>query len=191
MIPCRKDPSMNSQRFINLSFDANGVDGEMEAVNANEGAEFTLPSCGFNIEGCIFECWEISGSNIEEPFAVDAGDAIIVNGDITATALWSIEESYAPEAPGEDEAGLVEVETEEEEGDDGLTIEYEETSEEIPDDYVEETTPVLEESPAEESSTEMPSEVGSAVGGTAIAAIVLILAAAGIAVARKKKKKPH
>ena len=181
---------MNSQRFINLSFDANGVDGEMEAVNANEGAESTLPSYGFNIEGCIFECWEISGSNIEEPFAVDAGDAIIVNGDITATALWSIEESYAPEAPGEDEAGLVEVETEEE-GDDGLTIEYEETSEEIPDDYVEETTPVLEESPAEESSTEMPSEVGSAVGGTAIAAIVLILAAAGIAVARKKKKKPH
>jgi len=80
-----------------VSFDAGGGDGEMKAVKTNEGAEYTLPESAFKLEGYVFESWEISGAGIEEPYAVNAGDTIIVTGDMTATALWAEDEGYVPQ----------------------------------------------------------------------------------------------
>ena len=188
-----------------IRFESGGADGEMKAVRTNEGAEYTMPECAYQLEGCFFGYWEISGAGIEEPYAVNAGDTIVVTGDTTATALWNIDESYVPKA---EIVEGVEAEPEVEEaaeGDvgDGLVIEYDEVPEEIPDVYVDEAASLenvdpMDNLPEEETSietpaeAEAPSEVGSVFSGAGtaaiIAALVLVLVAAGIAVTRKKKK---
>ena len=202
--PVEAEPKAEAPKLgpeCTICFESGGADGEMKAVGTNEGAEYTLPECAYQLEGCFFECWEISGAGIEQPFVVNAGDTIVVTGDMTATALWNIDESYVPEA---EIVEGVEAEPEVEEaaeGDvgDGLVIEYDEVPEEIPDVYVDEDAALpAAETPAEETAVEipaeesMPSEVGSVFNGAGtaaiVAAIVLVLAAAGIAVTRKKKK---
>lgn len=188
-----------------VRFESGGGEGEMKAVKSNEGAEYVLPGCDFRVEGCIFAYWEISGAGIEEPYTAYAGDTIVVSGDMTATALWFIDESYVPE---EETAEAAEAEPEVEEAADGdmgngFVFEYEEVAEEIADVYVNEEASVsdidpMDNLPAEDGTieapaeAEAPSEVGSVFSGAGtaaiIAALVLALAAAGIAVTRKKKK---
>ena len=189
-----------------IRFESGGADGEMEAVGTNEGAEYTLPDCAYQLEGCFFECWEISGAGIEQPFVVNAGDTIVVTGDMTATALWNTDENYEPEV---ETAEAVETEPEvdvaaENDMGDGLVIdEYEEVPEEIPLVIVDEEASVENDDstdnlPAEDTAIEAPAEVeapsetGTAVSGTGIAAIVtaavLAIAAALFAILKKKKK---
>ena len=188
-----------------IRFESGGGEGEMKAVKTNEGAEYVLPECAYQLEGCFFGYWEISGAGIEEPYAVNAGDTIVVTGDTTATALWNIDESYVPE---EEIVEAVEAEPELEEAadgeaDNGLAVEYDEVAEENTEVYVNEEASVenvdpMDNLPAEDTTVEAPaeaeapSEVGSVFSGAGtaaiIAALVLVLAAAGIAVTRKKKK---
>ena len=202
----------SSEKYT-VSFDGGGADGEMEAVEVAAGSEFTLPDCEYAVEGCAFECWAISGDGIEETFAANAGDTIVVNGNITAMALWTISEDVvtgdAEAAPAAEAVEDAEDTDETPEGDmGGLTFEYEETPEESTMAFTDDSEVTVEEAstPEEEAAPEAepapeevaapaeeaPSEIGSVFGGAGtaaiVAAIVLVLAAAGIALARKKKK---
>lgn len=170
-----------------VSFDGGGGDGAMDAVEVT-GGEYVLPEANYSIEGCSFDCWEISGDGIES-FTAQAGEAIAVGGNVTATAIWSIDEA-APEEIGvelTDEAvdePIAEEAPVAEDDTDGLSADTGE-GEAVPE---ESDVIVLEDEPVAEA----PSEVGSVFGGAGtaaiIAAIALVLAAAGIAVVKKKKK---
>ncbi|MBQ3329524.1 MAG: InlB B-repeat-containing protein, partial [Eggerthellaceae bacterium] len=185
-----------------ISFDGGGGTGEMGSESAADGSEYTLPACGFEIEGAVFDCWEISGNNVSAPYTAKAGETIVVDGDLTATAMWTIDESAggpeatdaeADEAQAPEAEGAPEAEEAPDEADDGLNVEYEAVPEENTTGKVEEEAGEADEDAAIEATTEeAPSEVGTIFGGAGTAAIVaaiaLILAAVGITIARKKKK---
>ena len=62
-----------------VTFDANGGEGEMSAVQAEKGAELTLPECGFTApEGKKFGGWDKGAP----------GTTIKVDGDLVIKAKW-------------------------------------------------------------------------------------------------------
>ncbi|MBQ6662996.1 MAG: bacterial Ig-like domain-containing protein, partial [Firmicutes bacterium] len=64
-----------------ISFDANGGDGEMEAQTAYEGKKFELPECGFTAPGGYeFDAWDKGA----------AGDEITVTENTVIKAQWKL-----------------------------------------------------------------------------------------------------
>ena len=66
-----------------VSFNANGGSGTMNSANVGEGAEYTLPSCGFSAPAnMIFDCWKVGGISYQP------GQKITINADTVVTAQW-------------------------------------------------------------------------------------------------------
>ena len=64
---------------VTLSFDPNGGSGSMESVEAEPGAEVTIPENGFTAPaGMIFDGWDLG----------EAGDKLILTEDTVAKAMW-------------------------------------------------------------------------------------------------------
>ena len=62
-----------------ITFDANGGGGEMAAVQAEKGARYVLPACGFSAPaGKTFDKWDLG----------PAGTAVTLDGDAVLTAQW-------------------------------------------------------------------------------------------------------
>lgn len=62
-----------------VNFDPGGGTGSMAAVTVNPGEKLTLPPCAFTPPaGKVFDQWDLG----------PAGDAVIIPGDATVTALW-------------------------------------------------------------------------------------------------------
>ena len=191
-----------SARMCTITFNSGGADGEMSAVQAADGSEYTLPDCAYYLDGCTFDVWVVESSNGGEPFGCRPGDRIIVDGDMTITAYWLWDETATENQAEEIVEPSIEYGEEEEVFLDfpaeGLQIEYD-------DVLVEDTSAVTVDIPIDDAPVETddgsvvidvvddaPSEIGSVFSGAGIAAIVaaaiLVIAAAGIAVARKKKR---
>lgn len=75
-----------------VTFDANGGTGSMTAASVEEGAQYTLPSCGFTatMDGDKireFDAWEVDGVTYQP------GDKLpAATGDITVKATWKYAE---------------------------------------------------------------------------------------------------
>ena len=68
-----------------VSFDANGGTGEMEDMFIASGRALVLPDCLFTApQGMTFSGWTIDGETFQ------AGEAVAVNGDMTAVARWYV-----------------------------------------------------------------------------------------------------
>ena len=82
-----------------VSFDENGSTASMSEEQADQGSAYTLPACTLAApEGKEFKCWLVG--DVE----MNAGDRIVVNGDISVKAVWKDAETPAePEQPGETE----------------------------------------------------------------------------------------
>ena len=76
-----------------VSFAANGGKGTMANATIEEGAEYTLPACGFTAPaGKVFKAWSVNGTERS------VGDKITVNADTTVTAVWKVK--LNPYVPG-------------------------------------------------------------------------------------------
>ena len=68
---------------MDITFDAGGGTGTMDAVQVATGSEYTLPECGFTApDGMEFDRWKI-GTNLYE-----VGTKITVKEDLELTAVW-------------------------------------------------------------------------------------------------------
>jgi hypothetical protein len=159
-------------------------------VQVTGGSEYTMPNPGYAVEGAAFDFWEVNGNGAEEPFAINAGDTLIVAGNMTATASWAFSDGGEALDYGT-EASDASDEVSADDSDNGLDFdEVEEVQEEVTDIIVEDDSEV--EAAIEPETVNAPSEVGSVFSGAGVAAIVaavaLVIAAAAVAVIRKKKK---
>ena len=76
-----------------VNFAANGGKGTMANATIEEGAEYTLPACGFTAPaGKVFKAWSVNGTERS------VGDKITVNADTTVTAVWKVK--LNPYVPG-------------------------------------------------------------------------------------------
>ena len=72
--------------FANVHFERNGGRGNMEDITAEIGAEVKLPLNGFAAPvDKSFDYWMVKGEK------KNPGDAIVVDGDLTVTAIWKAE----------------------------------------------------------------------------------------------------
>lgn len=72
--------------FANIHFERNGGRGDMEDIKAEVGAKVKLPLNGFDAPSDkSFDCWMVKGEK------KNPGDAIVVDGDLTVTAIWKAE----------------------------------------------------------------------------------------------------
>ena len=72
--------------YVNIHFERNGGRGNMEDIKAEVGATVKLPLNGFDSPSDkSFECWMVKGEK------KNPGDAIVVDGDLTVTAIWKAE----------------------------------------------------------------------------------------------------
>ena len=72
--------------FANIHFERNGGRGDMKDIKAEVGATVKLPLNGFDAPSDkSFECWMVKGEK------KNPGDAIVVDGDLTVTAIWKAE----------------------------------------------------------------------------------------------------
>lgn len=72
--------------FANVHFERNGGRGDMEDIKAEVGATVKLPLNGFDSPSDkSFDCWMVKGEK------KNPGDAIVVDGDLTVTAIWKAE----------------------------------------------------------------------------------------------------
>ena len=158
--------------MITVTFESGGADGEMQPMNVAASSELTLPESEYYLDGLAFAGWEIDGT------AYQPGDTVVVSGDTVVNAMWmeagdegALEYGEEQVDPGDE--GAEEATAEE---DNGLDVEVEE----------------VEAEDAEAVAENTPSEAGTAVSGTGIAAIVtaavLAIAAALFAILKKKKK---
>jgi len=68
---------------MDITFNAGGGTGTMDAVQVATGSEYTLPECGFTApDGMEFDRWKI-GTNLYE-----VGTKITVKEDLELTAVW-------------------------------------------------------------------------------------------------------
>ena len=71
-------------QIITVSFDANGGNGTMEAVQVENGSSYTLPTCGFiTPEGKQFKGWATSATG-----EVISTSEITIEGATTLYAIW-------------------------------------------------------------------------------------------------------
>lgn len=72
--------------FVNVHFERNGGRGDMEDIRAEVGATVKLPLNGFDAPSDkFFDCWMVKGEK------KNPGDTIVVDGDLTVTAIWKAE----------------------------------------------------------------------------------------------------
>ncbi|MDD7731103.1 MAG: S8 family serine peptidase [Ezakiella sp.] len=72
--------------YVNIHFERNGGRGSMEDIKAEVGATVKLPLNGFDSPSDkSFDCWMVKGEK------KNPGDAIVVDGDLTVTAIWKVE----------------------------------------------------------------------------------------------------
>lgn len=72
--------------FANIHFERNGGRGDMEDIKAEVGATVKLPLNGFDAPSDkSFDCWMVKGEK------KNPGDTIVVDGDLTVTAIWKAE----------------------------------------------------------------------------------------------------
>lgn len=72
--------------YVNIHFERNGGRGSMEDIKAEVGATVKLPLNGFDSPSDkSFDCWMVKGEK------KNPGDAIVVDGDLTVTAIWKAE----------------------------------------------------------------------------------------------------
>lgn len=72
--------------YVNIHFERNGGRGDMEDIKAEVGATVKLPLNGFDSPSDkTFDCWMVKGEK------KNPGDAIVVDGDLTVTAIWKAE----------------------------------------------------------------------------------------------------
>lgn len=72
--------------FANIHFERNGGRGDMEDIKAEVGATVKLPLNGFDSPSDkSFDCWMVKGEK------KNPGDAVVVDGDLTVTAIWKAE----------------------------------------------------------------------------------------------------
>lgn len=72
--------------FANIHFERNGGRGDMEDIKAEVGAKVKLPLNGFDSPSDkSFDCWMVKGEK------KNPGDTIVVDGDLTVTAIWKAE----------------------------------------------------------------------------------------------------
>ena len=80
--------------FANIHFERNGGRGDMKDIKAEVGATVKLPLNGFDAPSDkSFECWMVKGEK------KNPGDAIVVDGDLTVTAIWKAEMSRPDKKP--------------------------------------------------------------------------------------------
>ncbi len=72
--------------YVNIHFERNGGRGNMEDIKAEVGAKAKLPLNGFDAPSDkTFDCWMVKGEK------KNPGDAVVVDGDLTVTAIWKAE----------------------------------------------------------------------------------------------------
>lgn len=72
--------------FANIHFERNGGRGDMEDIKAEVGATVKLPLNGFDAPSDkSFDCWMVKGEK------KNPGYAVVVDGDLTVTAIWKAE----------------------------------------------------------------------------------------------------
>ena len=87
----KKPGTTPSEEKVNISFNPNGGNGEMEGKELNKGSNFTLPSNGFTApDGKEFDYWEIGGLSYKP------GDEITVSGNIEVKAIWKDKDNTPP-----------------------------------------------------------------------------------------------
>lgn len=73
----------SEQKYVTVSFDANGGSGTMAPREARKGYSYTLPNCEFTAPaGKRFDCWLVNGERIR------ASKSFVANADTTAVAQW-------------------------------------------------------------------------------------------------------
>lgn len=82
--------------FANVQFERNGGRGDMGNIKAEVGARVKLPLNGFDAPSeKTFDCWMVKGEK------KNPGDAIVVDGDLTVTAIWKNETKTPDKKPYE------------------------------------------------------------------------------------------
>lgn len=72
--------------FANIHFERNGGRGDMKDIKAEVGAAVKLPLNGFDSPSDkTFDCWMVKGEK------KNPGDTIVVDGELTVTAIWKTE----------------------------------------------------------------------------------------------------
>lgn len=72
--------------YVNIHFERNGGRGNMEDITAEVGAEVKLPLNGFAAPvDKSFDYWMVKGEK------KNPGDTIVVDGELTVTAIWKTE----------------------------------------------------------------------------------------------------
>ena len=72
--------------FANIHFERNGGRDNMKDIKAEVGATVKLPLNGFDSPSDkSFDCWMVKGEK------KNPGDTIVVDGDLTVTAIWKAE----------------------------------------------------------------------------------------------------
>ena len=72
--------------FANIHFERNGGRGDMKDIKAEVGAAVKLPLNGFDSPSDkTFDCWMVKGEK------KNPGDTIVVDGELTVTAIWKAE----------------------------------------------------------------------------------------------------
>jgi len=94
-------------RSFEISFDANGGNGEMVAVTKTYGTAYALPECTFTApEHMEFKCWSVG--DVEK----DAGAEITVTENITLKAEWQYVKHTVSFAPGDGSGDMASVKVE-------------------------------------------------------------------------------
>ncbi len=88
--PVQATPKTATVRYVAGNDEAYG---SMEITNVPVGSTFTLPTCGFTLDGYEFAGWVASNGNSYSP-----GAKATVNGDTTFTAVWTIIQSAPPQS---------------------------------------------------------------------------------------------
>lgn len=84
-------------------FDANGGSGTMDSLGGIKGV-LVLPECGFTPpEGALFRAWSVDGIQYAP------GEQVVLNSDITVTALWMFPAAAVIAADGGTEIGSYET----------------------------------------------------------------------------------
>ena len=85
---------------VTVTFLGGGAqEGSTNPFTCNDGDTITLPICGFVREGYVFDCWEDNSGHLYAP-----GTQIVVESDMSFSAVWATADAHAAEEPVTDDA---------------------------------------------------------------------------------------
>ena len=85
---------------VTVTFLGGGAqEGSTNPFTCSEGDAITLPICGFVREGYVFDCWEDNSGHLYAP-----GTQIVVEGDMSFSAVWATADADAAGEPVTDDA---------------------------------------------------------------------------------------